>query len=154
MRQPRLAPLTSIYAFLPEALPISSWNFRARLIATEDKGTTVSRVASPKPSVNGASAEKVIIDPTKGGAVSPKVSQQSKALDVKPGFWVWDGVVKILEVDLFSAAWEVRHGAAMALRELLKIQGKFGGMRGSTIHLLFNGHFYSLSDRRRIGTRK
>lgn len=36
----------------------------------------------------------------------------------------------MLEVDLFSAAWEVRHGAAMALRELLKSQGKYGGMRG------------------------
>ena len=35
----------------------------------------------------------------------------------------------MLEVDLFSAAWEVRHGAAMALRELLKSQGKYGGMR-------------------------
>ena len=47
-----------------------------------------------------------------------------------PGQWVWDGVVKILEVDLFSPAWERRHGAAMALRELLKVQGKCGGMKG------------------------
>ena len=39
--------------------------------------------------------------------------------------------MKILEVDLFSAAWEVRHGAAMALREILKHQGKFGGMQGN-----------------------
>ena len=38
--------------------------------------------------------------------------------------------MKLLEVDLFSAAWEVRHGAAMALRELLKVQGKYGGMKG------------------------
>ncbi|RDB21258.1 putative helicase mot1 [Hypsizygus marmoreus] len=102
---------------------------KARLIAPDEKVPSVSRVASPKPSVNGAATEKVIIDPTKGGAVSPKASQQSKALEVKPGLWVWDGVVKILEVDLFSSAWEVRHGAAMALRELLKVQGKFGGMR-------------------------
>jgi TATA-binding protein-associated factor len=72
----------------------------------------------------------VIIDPSKGGAVAPKASQQSKALNVPAGTWVWDGVVKVLEVDLFSPAWEVRHGAAMALRELLKIQGKCGGMRG------------------------
>lgn len=46
------------------------------------------------------------------------------------GLWIWDGVVKVLEVDLFSTAWEVRHGAAMALREILKAQGKCGGMRG------------------------
>ncbi len=43
---------------------------------------------------------------------------------------MWDGLVKILEVDLFSPAWEVRHGAAMALRELLKAQGKYCGTRG------------------------
>lgn len=45
--------------------------------------------------------------------------------------------MKVLEVNLFSDAWEVRHGAAMALRELLKIQGKYGGMQGafkSTLH--------------------
>lgn len=46
---------------------------------------------------------------------------------------MWDGLVKMLEVDLFSAAWEVRHGAAMALRELLKSQGKFGGMKGKLL---------------------
>lgn len=50
-----------------------------------------------------------------------------------PGFWIWDGVVQVLEVDLFSASWEVRHGAAMALRELLKVQGKCGGMRGTFV---------------------
>lgn len=103
---------------------------RVRLLSTDDKIAPGSRVASPKPSANGSSAEKVIIDPSKGGAVSPKTTQQSKALDVKAGDWVWNGVVSILEVDLFSAAWEVRHGAAMALRELIKIQGNYGGMRG------------------------
>lgn len=38
--------------------------------------------------------------------------------------------MKVLEVDLFSPIWEVRHGAALALRELLKVQGKYGGMQG------------------------
>ncbi|KAG6814294.1 hypothetical protein H0H92_013419 [Tricholoma furcatifolium] len=100
---------------------------KARLISPDDK-PSVSRAGSP-PAANGVSCEKVVVDPSKGGAVSPKASQQSKALDVQPGVWVWDGVVKVLEVDLFSAAWEVRHGAAMALRELLKSQGQYGGMR-------------------------
>lgn len=62
--------------------------------------------------------------------MSAKSAPQSKALEVSQGSWIWDGVVKLLEVDLFSAAWEVRHGAAMALRELLKVQGHNGGMRG------------------------
>lgn len=81
----------------------------------------------------------MVIDPSKGGAISPKTVKQAKALDVKPGYWIWDGVVQVLEVDLLSAAWEVRHGAALALRELLKIQGKCGGMQG--IGILRNSSF-------------
>ena len=80
--------------------------------------------------------DEVVIDPSKGGAVDPKLAAASKALEVHPGQWVWDGVVKVLEVDLFSPAWERRHGAAMALRELIKVQGKCGGMEGATLHLL------------------
>ncbi|KAI0320174.1 SNF2 superfamily chromatin remodeling protein [Amylostereum chailletii] len=95
---------------------------KARLIASDEKPSTPSRVDTP-------AAEKVIIDPTKGGAVSPKTAKQSQALEVPPGYWAWDGLVKILEIDIFSPAWEVRHGAAMALRELLKTQGKYGGMK-------------------------
>ncbi|KAF8636633.1 hypothetical protein AX17_003442 [Amanita inopinata Kibby_2008] len=105
---------------------------KARLVASEEKTPAVSRLSSPSPSANSPSSEKVVIDPTKGGAVSPKIAKQSKALEVPPNCWVWDGVVKVLEVDLFSAAWEVRHGAAMALRELLKVQGKCGGMKDNT----------------------
>jgi len=62
--------------------------------------------------------------------VSPKAAQQSHALEVTPGGWIWQGIVALLEVDLFSANWESRHGAAMALRELLKVQGLSGGMKG------------------------
>ncbi|KAF9453249.1 SNF2 superfamily chromatin remodeling protein [Macrolepiota fuliginosa MF-IS2] len=101
---------------------------KARLIASDEKGSSSTRVNSPVP--NGTNeSETVIVDPTKGGAISPKESKQSKALEVEPGHWIWDGMLKVLEVDLFSAAWEIRHGAALALRELLKIQGKCGGMR-------------------------
>ena len=107
---------------------------RARLVSTEDKLPPPSRVESP------TAPEKVTIDPSKGGAVSPKTSQQSRALEVEPGHWIWDGLVKILEVDLFSPAWEVRHGAAMALRELLKAQGKYGGTKGF-LFLFFDATF-------------
>ena len=91
-----------------------------------------SRISSPTPS-NEPPPDKVIIDPSKGGAVSPKATKQSKALEVEPGCWIWDGLVNVLEVDLFSPAWEVRHGAAIALRELLKVQGKCGGMNGMIV---------------------
>lgn len=101
-------------------------SFRARIVAPDPAGQ--------KPPVHesraASSPDRVVVDPSKGGAVEAKASQQSKALDVHPGTWIWDGLVQVLEVDLFSPAWEVRHGAAMALRELLKVQGKCGGMKG------------------------
>ncbi|KDR81493.1 hypothetical protein GALMADRAFT_239466 [Galerina marginata CBS 339.88] len=104
----------------------ASGTAKARLIIPEERTGSNSRLSSPS---LGAAAEKVVIDPSKGGAISPKSAKQSKALEVENEVWIWDGVVKVLEVDLFSAAWEVRHGAAMALRELLKVQGRCGGMR-------------------------
>ncbi|PSR84037.1 hypothetical protein PHLCEN_2v5539 [Hermanssonia centrifuga] len=101
---------------------------KVRLVASEDsRATPASRADSPKSPTDGG--EKAAADPSSGGAVSPKAEKQSKALEVLPGHWVWDGLVKVLEVDLFSHSWEVRHGAAMALRELLKFQGKCGGMK-------------------------
>lgn len=107
--------------------------YRARLIAAEEQSAPASKGSGEKPPRDSTSQEheKVVIDPSKGGAVSPKAQKQSKALEVPQGRWVWDGLAKILEVDLFSPAWEVRHGAAMALRELLKLQGKYGGMQGT-----------------------
>jgi TATA-binding protein-associated factor len=111
-------------------------------VATDAQDPPKSRLASPTPA-NGPSSDKVVIDPSKGGAVSAKSAPQSKALDVSPGLWIWDGVVKLLEVDLFSPAWEVRHGAAMAMRELLKAQGHSGGMRGK--HTLTSIHLSKLT---------
>ncbi|KAH7927090.1 hypothetical protein BV22DRAFT_1193901 [Leucogyrophana mollusca] len=105
---------------------------KARLISAEAQDKPKSRLDSPNPSTTGPAPEKVVIDPSKGGAISPKASQQSNALEVIPGAWVWDGMVTLLEVDLFSATWETRHGAAMALRELLKLQGASGGMKDGT----------------------
>lgn len=100
---------------------------RARILNPDDAAASSSRLSSPTP----ASPDK--IDSSKGGAIAPKSAKQSKALEVEHGRWIWDGLVKVLEVDLFSPTWEVRHGAALALRELLKVQGKCGGMRGKDV---------------------
>lgn len=103
---------------------------RARLVAKDDRPSTKTEDSSANGPSNGISTDKVVVDPSKGGAVNPKSDKQSKALEVRPGTWIWDGIANILEVDLFSQAWEVRHGAAMCFRELLKLQGKCGGMKG------------------------
>lgn len=56
--------------------------------------------SSPRPP--GPAPEKVIIDPRKGGQVEAKEKAgQALALAVKEGVWVWDGVVSVLQIDLF-----------------------------------------------------
>lgn len=102
---------------------------KARLLSAEASDMQKSRLDSPNPATKGSAPDTVVIDPSKGGAVSPKSAQQSHALEVASGCWVWGGIVSVLEIDIFSPAWETRHGAAMALRELLKTQGTSGGMK-------------------------
>lgn len=57
------------------------------------------RTPAPGP---GPGPEKVVIDPRKGGQVDAKEKAgQALALAVKEGVWVWDGVVGVLQIDLF-----------------------------------------------------
>ncbi|KZO97896.1 SNF2 superfamily chromatin remodeling protein [Calocera viscosa TUFC12733] len=62
-------------------------------------------------------------------AVKENATKSTRALTVPDGAWVWQGVVDMLEVDLLNPNWEVRHGAALGLREVVKSQGASGGMR-------------------------
>lgn len=50
----------------------------------------------------GPAQDKVIIDPSRGGQVEAHESGDgSRALTVREGEWVWEGVRSVLEVDLF-----------------------------------------------------
>ncbi|TPX34202.1 hypothetical protein SmJEL517_g03103 [Synchytrium microbalum] len=42
--------------------------------------------------------------------------------------WPFEGVCEQLFLDVFDNAWEIRHGAAMALRDIIKISGAGAGM--------------------------
>ncbi|KZV99116.1 hypothetical protein EXIGLDRAFT_258645 [Exidia glandulosa HHB12029] len=102
---------------------------KVRLVAKAEPadGEDSSASSNAQP---GRTEEKVVVDPTKGGQVDPKdKASGAKALEVKDGAWIWDGLVRVLEIDLFSPAWEIRHGAALALREVVKTQGAAGGMQ-------------------------
>lgn len=44
---------------------------------------------------------------------------------------------------LFSPNWEIRHGAAMALREVIKTRGAAGGMKGGyRVNTLRNNYLF------------
>ncbi|KAH7107356.1 SNF2 superfamily chromatin remodeling protein [Auriculariales sp. MPI-PUGE-AT-0066] len=115
--------------------PAGQGSNKVRIVEKSDPSEALSPTSATQPM--RADAEAVIVDPTKGGAVDPKDAAVSSNLSQsllpsKEGTWIWDGLFRLLEVDLFSPSWEVRHGAALALREVVKVCGAHGGKRSST----------------------
>lgn len=45
------------------------------------------------------------------------------------GLWPLTAITKQYSEELFNPSWEMRHGAAIALREIVKLQGKYAGKR-------------------------
>ncbi|KAF8334134.1 uncharacterized protein EI90DRAFT_3051180 [Cantharellus anzutake] len=113
---------------------------KVRVVPTGDGPQARPLESSPKanspvdsPSGTLPPGEKVVVDPTKGGQVEAKEkAEEALALNAPDGCWVWGGVVEVLQIDLFSAKWEIRHGAAMALREIIRVRGASGGMKANT----------------------
>jgi len=74
---------------------------KKRVRITNAKGAQISRLSPPKE--DDSAPEKVVIDPSKGGQVEAHESKGgSKALQVREGEWIWEGVRSVLEVDLFK----------------------------------------------------
>ena len=82
---------------------------RVRVVDTEEgpRARPLGNSIDSKPS-GPFSTERVVIDPTKGGQVEAKEkTAQDLALNVTEGMWVWDGVVRVLQVDLFRSVYLV-----------------------------------------------
>ncbi|KAJ2081619.1 TATA-binding protein-associated factor mot1 [Coemansia sp. RSA 988] len=65
-----------------------------------------------------------------GGAIvveAKKAGQREALFAISEGAWAFEGLVEMLCINLFDSSWEVRHGAGMALREILKRHGKGAG---------------------------
>ena len=64
----------------------------------------------------------------KGPAHPQKSTLQTE--DEEKGFeWPYDRLCELLMVDMFDHKWEVRHGAAMGLREIIRVHGAGAGRR-------------------------
>lgn len=57
--------------------------------------------------------------------ISPVIQMQGVAGADK--VWPFEGLCELLMVDLFDPAWEVRHGAVLGLREVIKVHGAGAG---------------------------
>jgi hypothetical protein len=80
-----------------------------------------SKQATPVPA-----AAAVVAAPIPGGAVEASRTNNNELDEILPRTadeWVWTRLVDKLEVMLESESWEARHGSALALRDLIRIQG-------------------------------
>ena len=67
--------------------------------------------------------EKLVFE-TKAPELSPLLSQHAKVAGL---VWQFQGVYELLVADLFDEKWEIRHGSALGLRELIRKHGKGAG---------------------------
>jgi TATA-binding protein-associated factor len=77
---------------------------------------------------NGGDDDAKFVKEFKGAPVAEKSSFQTEAEE--SGLeWPFERVCAYLAVEMFDYTWEVRHGAAMGLREILRIHGGGAGRR-------------------------
>ncbi len=67
------------------------------------------------------------------GPVLPIKSELQTEEETDGGEWPYERLCEFLMVDLFDTQWETRHGAAMGLREIIRVHGGGAGrVRGKT----------------------
>lgn len=78
--------------------------------------------------LNGSSEEAnaQIVSEYKGPAVAEKSALQTDA-EVEGIEWPFERLCEFLMIDLFDQSWEIRHGAAMGLREVIRVHGGGAG---------------------------
>ena len=67
-----------------------------------------------------------IVSEFKGAPVPDKSAFQTEA-EAQGEEWPYERLCEFLTVDLFDPTWEARHGAAMALREVIRVHGAGAG---------------------------
>ncbi len=73
-----------------------------------------------------------VVSEFKGPAIPMKSELQTDE-EVEGLEWPYERLCELLMVDLFDAQWETRHGAAMGLREIIRVHGRGAGrQRGKT----------------------
>ena len=70
----------------------------------------------------GGDDDTKIVADYKGAVLPPKPTIQTEA-EEEGLEWPFEKLCDVLAVDLFDTSWEIRHGAAMGLREIIKSHG-------------------------------
>ncbi|KAI5243226.1 SNF2 family DNA-dependent ATPase domain-containing protein [Aureobasidium subglaciale] len=74
----------------------------------------------------GGDDDAKVVSEFKGAPVPEKSAFQTEVEDTGNG-WPFERLCEFLTVDLFDPAWEIRHGAAMGLREIVRVHGAGAG---------------------------
>ena len=74
----------------------------------------------------GTDDDSKVVSEFKGIAISEKSTIQTEA-EEEGLEWPFERLCNILSVDLFDHNWEIRHGAAMGLREVVRVHGAGAG---------------------------
>ncbi|RHZ83144.1 hypothetical protein Glove_99g122 [Diversispora epigaea] len=94
---------------------------------------TVTTPVSPSIKIEGDGksdgAYDITPQPCSGKIVVESKKEGSNALEDQNNEWPFENVCESLCVALFHPCWEVRHGACIGLREILKVQGHGAGRR-------------------------
>ncbi|KAK5136377.1 TATA-binding protein-associated factor mot1 [Meristemomyces frigidus] len=78
----------------------------------------------------GADDQSKVVSEFKGMPVQEKSSLMADA-EEDGNEWPFERLCEFLTVDLFDPQWEIRHGAAMGLREIIRVHGAGAGRRAA-----------------------
>lgn len=96
----------------------------SRKLVEDGEGDDTKVEDSPQFDLTSQQGGSKLVMETKAPELSPLISQHAKVAGL---VWQFQGVYELLLNDLFDERWEVRHGSALGLRELIKTHGKGAG---------------------------
>lgn len=96
----------------------------SRKLVENGEGDAVKQEDSPQFDITSQQGGSKLVMETKAPELSPLISQHAKVAGL---VWQFQGVYELLLNDLFDEKWEVRHGSALGLRELIKSHGSGAG---------------------------
>lgn len=100
---------------------ISQSSISRKMVENGDNLPVSSENGTPQFDVTSQQGGEKLVVETKVPELSPLISQHAKVAGL---VWQFQGVYELLAADLFDDKWEIRHGACLGLRELVKKHGK------------------------------
>ncbi|XP_064478043.1 TATA-binding protein-associated factor 172-like [Ornithodoros turicata] len=111
--------------------------FQYQLLSQQQAQAKVAPSAGPVAKRRGSNTETIANKRVKlaGGGNGATLKTEPHSSDTTAQLWdmsceeTWplEGFMEALAQDLFSASWEVRHGAATGIREVVRLHGRGGG---------------------------